>query len=56
MINIKNIYRHACKCDNQQKLKYILDAAMVPTSEEVTDNSPNVPMTSTPVKTASARK
>ena len=48
--NIKNKYQHAGKCDNQQNLKYILDAAMVSTTEGVTDNSTNVHMTSTSVK------
>ena len=42
--SIKQIYQHAGKCDNQQNLNYILDAAMVSTPEEVTDNSPNVTM------------
>ena len=32
MINIKNIYQHAGKCNDQQKLKDILDAAMVSTA------------------------
>ena len=50
MNNIKNIYQHAGKCDDQQHFKDIIDAAMVSTSEEFTDNSPNVPMKSTPVK------
>ena len=35
--------------------KDILDATMVLTPEEVTDKSPNVSMTSTPVKKSSAR-
>ena len=50
----KNIYQHAGKCDNQQNLKDILDASMVSTPEEVTDNSPNVPLTSITVKEPSA--
>ena len=37
-------------------LKDIIDADMVPTTEGVTYNSPNVPLTSTPVKKPSARK
>ena len=41
--NIKKIYNHAGKCDDQQNLKAILDAAMVPTPEEVTDDIPYVP-------------
>ena len=56
MNNIKKIYQHAGKCDDQQKLKYIIDAAILYTPEGVTDNSPNVHMTSTPVKQPSARK
>ena len=56
MNNIKYIYQHAGKCDDQQNLKDILDAAMVSTPEVVTYDSPNVPMTSTPVKKPSARK
>ena len=53
---MKKIYQHAGKCDDQKNLKDILDAAMVSTPEEVTYKSPNVPMTSTPVKKPSARK
>ena len=56
MNNIKNIYQHAGKCDDQQKLKDIIDAAILSTPEGVTDNSPNVHITSTPVKKPSARK
>ena len=52
----KNIYQHAGKCDDKKTLKDTLDADMVSTPEGITDNSPNVPMTSTPVKKASARK
>ena len=33
MNNIKKIYQHAGKCDDQQDLKDILDAAMVSTPE-----------------------
>ena len=54
--NIKKKYQHAGKCDNQQKLKDILDAAMVSTPEGFTDESPNVPMPSTRVKKPSASK
>ena len=45
MNNIKKIYQHASKCDNQQNLKDIIDAAILSTPEGVTDNSPNVHMT-----------
>ena len=43
--NIKKIYQHAGKCDDQQNLKGILDAAMVSTPKGVKYNSPNMPMT-----------
>ena len=56
MNNIKKIYQHAGKCDYQQNLKDIIDAAILSTPEGVIDNSPNVHMTSTPVKKPSARK
>ena len=56
MNNIKKIYQHAGKCDDQQNLKDIIDAAILSTPEGVTDNSPNVQMTSSPVKKPSARK
>ena len=49
MKNIKKIYQHAGKCDDQQNLKDIIDVAILSTPEEVTDNSTNVLMTSTPV-------
>ena len=54
--NIKKIYQHSGKCDDQQKLKDIIEAAMLSTPEGFTDNSPNVPIPSTPVKKASASK
>ena len=56
MNNIKNIYQHAGKCDDQQNLKDIIDAAILSTPKGVIDNSPNVHMTSKPVKKPSARK
>ena len=56
MNNIKKIYQHAGKCDDQQNLKDIIDAAILSTPEGVTDNSPNVHMISTPVKKSSAKK
>ena len=52
--NIKKIYQHAGKCNDQQNLKDIIYAAMVYITEGVTDNIPNVPMTSSPVKKPSA--
>ena len=54
--NIKKLYRHAGKCDNQQQLKYILKAAIVSTPEVFTNDSPIYPMTQTPFKKPSARK
>ena len=54
--NIEKIYQHVGNCDNQQNLKDILDASMLSTTEEVTDDIHNVPMTSTPVKKPSASK
>ena len=44
------MYEHAGKCDDQQNLKYIIDAAILSTPEGVTYNSPNVHMASKPVK------
>ena len=54
--NIKNIYQHAGKCDNQQKPKDFIDSDMVSTPEGVAYNSPNMPITLTPVKNPSAMK
>ena len=56
MNNIKKIYQHAGKCDDQQNLKNIIDTAILSTPVRVTDNIPNVHMTSSPVKKTSARK
>ena len=49
-------YQHAGKCDDQQKLKDIIDAAILSNPEGVTDNSPHVHLTSSPVKKPSAMK
>ena len=54
--NIKYIYQHAGKCDDQRNLKDVLCAAILSTPEEVTYDSPNVPMKSTLVNKPSARK
>ena len=56
MNNIKKIYQHAGKFDDQQNLKDIIDAAILSTPEGVTDNSPNIYMASKPVKKPSDRK
>ena len=56
MNNIKKIYQHAGKSDDQQNFKDIIEAALLSTPEGVTDNRPNVHMTSSPVKKPSARK
>ena len=56
MNNIKKIYEHAGKCNDQQNLKDIKEDAILSTPEGFTDNSPNVHTTSSPVKKPSARK
>ena len=56
MNNTKEIYQHAGKCDDQQNLKDILEPALLYNTEEVTDNSTNVHMKSSPAKKPSARK
>ena len=56
MNNIKKIYQHAGKFDDQQNLKYIIETALLSTPEGFTDNSTNVNMISTPAKKPSARK
>ena len=56
MNNIKKIYQHAGKCDDQKNLKDIIDAAILSTPEGVIDNSPNVHMTSKSVNKTSASK
>ena len=56
MNNIKKIYQHAGKCDDQKNLKDILEAAILYTPEGVTDNSPTVYMKSSLVKKPSARQ
>ena len=43
--NIKKIYQHVGKWDDQQNLRDIIDAAIVSTKEGVTDDSPHMPMT-----------
>ena len=54
--NIKKIYQHAGKCDNQQKFKDILEAAIVSTPEEIPDDIPSFPMTQMIFKKPSSRK
>ena len=44
MNNIKKIYQHIGKCDDQQNLKDILEAALLSTTEGFRYNSPNVHM------------
>ena len=56
MNNINKIYQHVGKCDDQQNLKDVIDAVILSTWEWVTDNSPNVPMISTPLNKTSAMK
>ena len=45
MNNIKKIYQHVGKCDDQQNIKDILDAARVSTPEGFTYYSTSLPMT-----------
>ena len=52
----KKLYKQAGKCDNQKKIKNILQAAMVSTPEGFTDNSLISLMSSTLVKKPSAQK
>ena len=54
--NIKILYKCDGKCDDQQQFKYILEVAMVYTSEGFNNSSPRSPMILTPVKKPSARK
>ena len=54
--NINKLYQHAWKCDDQQEFNNVLEAAMVYTTEVLTNNSHRFPITSTPVKKLSARK
>ena len=54
--NIKKIYQHAGKCDDQQKFKYHLEAAMVSTPGEITDDILSLTMTETTVNKPSSRK
>ena len=54
--NIKKLYKHIGKWDDQKQFKDILEAAMVSTPEGFTNNSPISPMTSTPFKKPSAKK
>ena len=56
MNNIKKIYQHAGKCDDQQNLKDVLEAAILSSPEGFTENSPNMPMPPTPVKKPSASR
>ena len=56
MNNIKEIYQHAGKFDDQQNLKDIIEAAILSTPEGVTDNIPNVHLTSSEVRKPSTRK
>ena len=54
--NINKLYQHAGKCENHQQFKYIIEAAMVSTTELFSNNSAISPTTPTSVKKLSARK
>ena len=52
----QKLYKQSGKCDDQQQIKYILQADMVYTPEVLTDNSPISTMTSTQFKKTHTRK
>ena len=52
--NTKKLYKGACKCDDQQQLKDILEATMVSNTEGFTNTSPRSSMTPSPAKKPSA--
>ena len=54
--NMKILYQHTGKCDDQEQFKDIIEATMVYTTEGFIDNSPRYPTTTTPVNKPSARK
>ena len=54
--NIKKLYKHAGKFDDQIRFKYIIEAAMVFTPEVFTNNNPKYPMNPPALKKKSARK
>ena len=54
--NIKKLYKHAGKCDNQKQFKDIFETAMVSTPEGFIDDIPVSPMTSTSVNKPRAQK
>ena len=54
--NIKKLYKHAGKCDEQQQFKDIIENTMVSTPEVFAGNSSRSSMTPTPVKKSSAIK
>ena len=56
MKNIKKIYQYAGNCNDQQNLKDILETDILSTPEGFTDNSPNMHITSSPVKKTSDKK
>ena len=55
MNNLKKINQHADKCDDQQNIKDIIDAAILSNPEGYIDKNPNMPMPSTPVNKPSVR-
>ena len=48
--NIKRIYQHSGKCDDQKNLEDDIYASMVSTPEEITDDSTSLPITQTTFK------
>ena len=54
--NINKLYKSDGKCDNQQQYKDIIEAAMVSTSEEITEKISMSHSTYVPVPKPSTRK
>ena len=54
--NIKTLYKTSGKCDDQHQYKAIIEAAMVSTPKECTDNSPMTPNQYKHTKNPSERK
>ena len=56
MENNKKLYKYAGKCDDQQKYKAILEAAMVSVPKRLTNNTPLAVYTLGTLKNSSSRK
>ena len=54
--NIKNLYKHSGKCDDQQQFKDIIEDTMVYNPEGFDNNSPRSPLKPIPVNKPSTSK